>query len=527
MKKVYIKSIVLFSVIFALISCETVELRPLIENPNQLGVGSADPNFILNAMQLNLRDQSEDMSATVDQAVRLAVTGATYNSQASPPTLNGEWSRLYGFNQDFIALSELAAENSDLDVHLGIAQIMKACMFTYMVDLTGDAIFSEANDPDINNPNIDPGESIYEAMYALFDEGIATLENTTGPAPTNDLFFGGDKNGWIKFANSFKIKMRLTTRLVSASESAAAINAIIADGNFIDNNSEDMQFKYGISGPPFESRHPFFTGSYITGAAVYMPNNLMSYMRDSSVVQDPRMHYYFYRQTTRDPSNAAELPCEGDTRYTFCNIGQGYWGRDHGDPNSIPNDRNLRTTFGVYPAAGAFDNQFVDVVASSNLGGNGIHPVMLSAWVQFMLAESALTLGTTGDPATYLETGIRQHIAKVIGFFPTGSPAGADIDAYVNDVLTDYAAADDSGKLDIIAREWYISSWGNAIEPFNTYRRTGFPSIIMDPVFDLGPVMRSFLFPENERTTNTNPLFEQRNNQDQVFWDTNPVGFIN
>lgn len=527
MKKVFIKSFFLFSIMFAFISCETLELESLIENPNALGLSSADPNFILNTMQLNLRDQSEDMSGTVDQAVRLSVTGATYNAQAGITVLNGEWTRLYGFNQDFITLETLAEGNDDLGFHLGMAQIMKAAMFVYMVDLTDGAVFSEANNPEIRNPNVDTGESVYTAMYQLLDQGIQTLENTSGPAPTNDLFFGGNKANWIKFANSFKLKMRLTTRLVTGTESTAAINALIADGNFIDSNSEDMEFRYGVSGPPFESRHPFYTANYITGGANYMPNFLMAYMRDSSAVEDPRMKYYFYRQTTRDPANASELPCAGDSRYFFCNIGGGYWGRDHGDPNSIPNDRNLRTVFGVYPAAGAFDDQFADVVDSDNLGGNGIHPIMLSSWVQFMLAESALTLGTTGDAATYLENGIRQHIAKVIGFYPAGDPGSADVDAYVADVLAKYAAADPAGKLDIITREWYISSWGNATEPFNTYRRTGFPSFIVDPVFDLGPIMRSFLYPENERTTNTNPNFEQRNTQDQVFWDNNPAGFIN
>lgn len=527
MKKIFIKPLFLFSILFVFISCETLELEPLIQNPNALGLESADPNFILNSMQLNLRDQNEDMSGTVDQAVRMSVTGATYNAQAAPTTLNGEWTRLYGFNQDFITLETVAEGNDDLGVHYGMAQIMKACMFVWMVDLTDGAVFSEANNTEIRNPNVDTGQQVYTAAYDLLNAGIQTLETTSGPAPTNDLFFGGNKSSWIKFANAFKLKMRLTTRLVTAGESTSEINALIAEGNFTNSNSEDMEFKYGVSGPPFESRHPFFTGNYITGGGVYMPNFLMSHMRDSNSVEDPRMKYYFYRQTTRDPNNAAELPCSGDSRYFFCNIGEGYWGRDHGDPNSIPNDRNLRTVYGVYPAFGAFDDQFEDVVTADNLGGNGIHPIMLSSWVQFMLAESALTLSTTGDSGSYLETGIRQHIAKVISFSPNGNPGSVVIDAFVADIMTEYAAADQAGKLNIIAREWYIASWGNATEPFNTYRRTGYPSFLVDPVFDLGPIMRSFVFPENERTTNTNPNFVQRNNQDQVFWDTNPAGFIN
>ena len=180
--------------------------------------------------------------------------------------------------------------------------------------------------------------------------------------------------------------------------------------------------------------------------------------------------------------------------------------------------------------AGAYDRgqeQPVNEVAT--LGGDGIHPMMLASWVQFMLAESALTIGVTGNARTYLENGVRGHIQKVINFqsSETGFVAPASqVNAYVNEVLADYDAADDAGKLDIIAREWYIASYTNAIEPFNTYRRTGYPSFLMDPIQPIGDFPRSFLYPLSELNVNDN-IQQKANNQVQVFWDTNPAGFIN
>ncbi len=520
------KLIYVFLIGMLFTACETLDLESLIENPNALGESSADPNFIFNTMQLNFRDQSEDMGNTVDGPMRMAVSGASYNASAGPTILNGEWSRLYGFNQDFTFLNNLAAEDENLRFLAGASKIMKAAMFTWMVDLTDDVVFSEANNVDFPNPGLDDGASVYNELFTLIDEGIADLESGQGNPPINDLYFDGDRDKWIRFANSFKLKMHLTTRLVRGAESTSGINALIAADNLMETVADDMDFTYGVDGPPQESRHPFFTGNYITGAGAYMPNFLMSWMRDSSAVEDPRMLYYFYRMTTRDPANSQELPCLGDANFPYCNIGDGYWGRDHGDPNAIPNDRNLRTVYGVYPARGAFDNQFVDVVDANTQGGSGIHPVMLSSWTQFMLAEAALTLGTTGDPADYLERAIRLHIQKVIGFLPSESPGNTAINTYVDDVLADFNAAGNDEKLDIIAREWYIASWGNATETFNTYRRTAYPSFLLDPVQNLGDFMRRFPLPQNERNVNTNPDFTETSILEPVFWDNNPAGIL-
>ena len=528
MKNIYTKAIAICMALGLVVSCETLELESLIENPNALGLSSADPNFVLNEMQLDFRNLNRTFGGVVDNMMRLEVLGATYNAVADPPTLNGTWTSVYNYNANFKVLEGIAAEEG-LTYHLGVAQIMKAALFVNLVDLIGTAVYSEANDPSIPEPSLDEGEAIYAAMYDLIDEGIANLRLTGAPRPAADLYYGGDASDWIRFANSFKIKMLLTTRLVNANDSQARINAILASGEYIQTQAQDMQFQYGTTAIVNESRHPLMSGSYINNASGYRPNNLISYMKDSSSVADPRLTYYFYRQTLRDPVGT-ELTCAGEPNFTFCYVGDGYWGRDHGDQSAAPADGLLRTAYGAYPAAGAYDRgQGEPVNTVATLGGDGIHPIMLSSWIQFMLAEAALEIGVTGNARTYLENGVRQHIEKVINFqsSETGFVAPASqVNDYVNEVLTDYDAADNEGKLDIIAREWYIASYTNGIEPYNTYRRTGYPSFLMDPVEDLGPFPRSFLLPQNELNVNEN-IEQKDGNSVQLFWDTNPAGFIN
>ena len=146
---------------------------------------------------------------------------------------------------------------------------------------------------------------------------------------------------------------------------------------------------------------------------------------------------------------------------------------------------------GVYPAGGAFDNNQFNRVDSSNtqtLNGEGINPIFLSSFTHFALAEAGLDLGVGVDARALLEAGISLSMDKVTDF--SGSltttdeddetidyaATSADISDYIARVLAEYdAASGNDAKLAIVIREWYIASWGNGIEPYNMYRRTGYP----------------------------------------------------
>lgn len=515
----------LLALVIGVASCETLDLD-LQENPDSLNLESANVDLVFNTIQFNFLNQMRGSDNLTDQSIRLVNQFGTYTPGQG--SMNGLWSTTYNTGTNIQAL-ETFAERDGYTFHLGAAQVILATMYVNLVDYIGTAVFSEANSPsEFPNPGLDSGEEIYAAAFAMIDEGIANLQGT-GRAPLNDLYFGGDASAWVKYANTLKLRMYLQTRLVSPSESTAGINALIAGGLLIDEISEDLQFQYGTNTAPIESRHPLYTGNYINGAGGYMSNGLMSYMKDSMTVTDPRMTYYFYRQTDRDLSSnpSGLLPCAGDASYDFCYIGDMYYGRDHADNEGIPNDGNLRTTYGIYPAMGAYDEGAFIAASQTSAQGNGIHPLHLSSWTQFMMAESALTLNTTGDAAVYLEEGMRQALGKVRSFSPSNM-TDAQIDDYVAEVLAEYVAATDAEKLDIIIREWYISSFTSGMLPYNNYRRTGYPSFLQSPVIAAGAFVRSYFLPESELNSNSNEDFNsQKQVTDQVFWDTNPAGFIN
>jgi hypothetical protein len=70
----------------------------------------------------------------------------------------------------------------------------------------------------------------------------------------------------------------------------------------------------------------------------------------------------------------------------------------------------------------------------------------------------------------------------------------------------------------MIMKEYFIASWGNGIEPYNNYRRTGFPSNFqptLEPVS--GAYFSTALYPLTSQQNNPNTPGNTR--LKKVFWD--------
>ncbi|MDB3976739.1 SusD/RagB family nutrient-binding outer membrane lipoprotein [Flavobacteriaceae bacterium] len=519
--------------------CETTELD-LLDNPNAISADVADPNFVLNSIQLSFNGFMSSALATTG-ITRMTAQFGQYNGTVTVNSLNGVWSSAYNTFANVDLIQEIdALSEVGVPYHVAVAQILEAYLYINLVDLVGDVPYSQANQfGEFPTPELDPGEDVYAAQIATLDSAIALL-NEESPVIPQDLFYGSfDTDNWIAVANTLKLKAHLNMG------DGAAISALLSE-NIIDEDDEDFQFNYSSSTTP-ESRSPIFQGNYPNGTGFYMSNGFLDLLNAGDAeepfietgIADPRLRYYIYRQRN-DPPSGSNLPCEGNDIYDYCYVGNKYWGRDHGDDEGIPNDNTRRSTWGVYPAGGAFDNNQFNRVDSSNtvtLNGEGINPIFLSSFTHFALAEAGLDLGVAVDSRALLEIGISLSMDKVTNFsgsLPTTdeddetidyAATSADISDYIARVLAEYdAASGNEAKLAIVIREWYLASWGNGMEPYNMYRRTGYPTL-QTGVVPVGPFPRSWRYPSNEVVTN--PNMNQTTADNQVFWDTNPAGFIN
>jgi hypothetical protein len=517
----------------------------LLDNPNLLNTKQADVNFLLNKVQLSFNDFFVDASFKGMEVTRMInFFGENYTNGFTPSSFDNMWTLAYSDLLANINTLQSLAEKNNLNYQLGIAKVLKSYVLITMVDYFGNIPYSEALNPDNLNPKLDSGKEIYQSAMVLLDSAIENLKGTS-PLEPQDVYYHSQAD-WIRLANTIKLKIWIQTRLVDPS-AKEEIETLVADGNLINNADEDFVFQYGSNLSAPDSRDPSFANNYTNGASDYMSNYYMNLLYRDKVIKDPRIRYYFFRQTLQQASSNVELPCLSGTKplqYTssmpFCSISDdGYWGRDHLDNAGVPPDTKLRTIWGVYPAGGKFDADSDPREVDQNSGGKGvgIQPIMLSSYVKFMLAEAGLTLNISGlDPRQLLQQGIEESIGKVMAFANIDPAYGSDItfiptqqyiDSYVKAVLDRYdSAPDNDKKLNIIVKEYFIALWGNGIEAFNTYRRTGKPDDLqyaLDP--NPGEFYRSFIYPGVYITRNSSAIQKTGNTQ-QVFWDNNPAGFI-
>jgi len=555
----------------SLFSCETIELDSLAD-PTQVSEDQLNPQNIFDTIQLTfsqfVSSAAGYSSFTSEVTRQFTMQGSSiYISAYAPINFNGIWSFAYAdILQDIQAL-ESVEDPQNYEYHIGVSKVLKAYVLFTLVDLFGDVPLTEALQGATNElPGRTDQIEVYLTALDELNQARALLASGGGIEPLNDFYYGvsdASLDNWIAVANSLELRALNNARLAGSElgiDIPSRLGALL-NSDLIDDIEEDFQFNYFPSRLNPDSRHPAYGLNYEAAASSYIANYIMWEMTSEKGFDDPRLRYYFYRQdndaTDEDiftlgcavqsaPGHYANFSSLfDDTPVSFCTAdpGRGYWGRDHGDDNGIPPDDQKRTVWGLYPAGGLFDaNQDDDVQneGTDGLLGAGIEPILLSSHVAFIKAEIAQELGL-GNAAVSLEEAIRFSMEKVLTFgeidpatvadedngttFGDFIPTQADVDNYVTFVMDAFTGGV-VNPLDLIMKELHIASFGNGLEVYNAYRRTGFPSN-MQPSLNpnAGSFYRRAFYPANSINNNTNST--QAEITEQIFWDTNPANFIN
>jgi hypothetical protein len=611
MKKLY--KFLLISVLSSVTlfySCDTVELE-LLTSPNALSTEQADPDLLLNNIQLSYRgSQRTFQNLSADLGRIDYMFGRNYLDNYGDGTLNFVWTSFYSTNlPNLVAIAKIDVANPDIDLsyHLGMGKTLQAHTLMQLVDFVGDVPFSEAGNPaEFPKPTVDDDATVYAAALVMLDEASAHFATTTGIGTGTDLFYSGDETKWIKLIKTLQMRANLTTRNYEDVTTAAGV---------IESSEDDFQFNYGTNVLQPDTRHPNYGTDYTdSGANIYQSNWLLSTMvpgfGDFSASTDPRRRYYFYRQTWRTPGTTSifedvegrfgpagaaygdssdgdgeTLSCslqETPTHLQFtpdediwCNLNLGYWGRIHGNDEGTPPDNFTRTAVGVYPSGGSFDGypdaapfiaqyrqengdittdtsgEYIGYTASINFlynqavglgkgaGGNGIDPIYLASYVDFMKAEANLALGNVDIAADHFEAGMTKSITKVQTFsaldptaVTTEVPDAATVADFIADKVAEFKSApatsslDATGfptvkdKMDLLGEQYFIAMYGGAGDAFNFVRRTGYPRTLsrsIDP--NPGTFPRTVLYPSVEVSANGN-ILQRLDLTTTVFWDT-------
>jgi len=406
------------------------------------------------------------------------------------------------------------------------------------------------------SPIFDNQEAIYQALLDLIDEAKTNINSGEGVPPAgDDLFYGGSTAQWIKFANTFKLKLYNQVRL-SALFNTADFNALVAENNFFTSNVDDFQFNHTVNQAPTDERNRLFLDSY-GGAQVtkYISPWFYEILKGMNPNihtgnVDPRIPYYWVNQLEpgQFPRDQGDMET-GDPNADYWDSSTGFFTIRFG---SIGPDRDhavqTDATFpGIFPCGGRYDDGqgFARTITS----GTGVAPRRILTYAEFLYIQAelihvGLIAGDVGAKLREAMTASFAEVDQVVAGTGSGQvipilSGSTEVLSFMDNIDTEFAAASSDKKLEILMTQKWTATFGDAMDQYNDYRRTGYP-VLADPngpspeyqldnddgwpLIDSQTVLNngfqtSFFWPQREINLNQNAPSQKDATTYSIFWD--------
>ncbi|WP_116127528.1 SusD/RagB family nutrient-binding outer membrane lipoprotein [Lewinella sp. IMCC34183] len=346
---------------------------------------------------------------------------------SSPQEGGNPWNVLYTALRDNETILEQSRVNPAAAVYEGPARVMRAYLAMYLTDIFGDVPYFEAvrgRTDGIVTPAYDRQEDIYLADDGILDnlrQAVDIMQAYDGAIRLGgDIVFDGDLDGWLRFANSLRIKALI--RISARQDVSAELTELYAANNYIAQPEQNATFDFA-AGPP----NSF---AFATARVGIFNVFLMSQTADSifAALDDPRVNVLY-----RPAANTGE----------FTGIINGI-----DAATAIVPDNYARPGRIWRENTGDLDFNF------------------MTSWETHLLLAEAALKGYIDAPAAELyATGVTEAFA----YWQTPLP-----DNYLNGGGGTYDP--DRALEQIITQKW-IASIGNAYEGWIEWRRTGYPAL--------------------------------------------------
>jgi len=393
-------------------------------------------------------------------------TSITYNFAASD--FSGLWSSTYDNLEDYQAIiNQTATQLPTLGYYNAVARIMRAHDFALLVDAYNDIPYVEALQGISNlTPAYTSAATIYANLADQLDSAVALINSTaavttvpiTKISSSIDVLFGADMKKWKQLANTIKLRLmvrggsKVTFKNTSFSSDGFLTNdALVNPGFTRDNNRQN---------PSWNSWGFAYTGGDANKA--WIPTTFILGYYDGTILSDEGRGSAAYYQFPATGTNQLGYESVDNPK---CPSGS-FWysGSDRGG-----------TSAGNSPG----------ILKGPNAG----FPIITAAESYFLQAEAAVRgIISGGDAKALFNSGIAASFDYLYKL-PSGlsSVSASDlatlVDTYQTDndtsplVNFDLATTNDQKIEAIITQKYIALNFVNSQEPWNEYRRTGYPKI--------------------------------------------------
>ncbi|MDR6487849.1 hypothetical protein J2799_002354 [Chryseobacterium vietnamense] len=456
------------------------------ENPNAVHIEEVTPDLLLPGTNTQIfRTQATTMNVFGNLmmnswAGNSYVYGSPYVREFNLNTVdnsfyNGIWDGLYRNMANYKLIENYPNSDGAQDYYVAVAKIMRAFYMQTIVDLYGDAPFSEAFNYQSNlTPKYDDDKNIYHAEIEDLEKAILLIQhagsNVIALSPSTDNIFGGSATKWIQFANTIKLRYLVRMSRLTGSEGTYRDHklASLNGATFI---NENVLINPGYSAATDDQQNPFY-GTYIRTTAgtrvgqivtvsEHFANALNGNPNNLVLPNNPANIYDKYTGLA-DPRGARVFTLVSGA---LKGIRQGALAGDPGAPTG--NNSVSRIGLGITGELSTANNS-----TNINLGSTKSGVIMSKAEIKFLLAEAALRYPSAnlGNAQTYFEDGIQASFSYLGATGATDYIAAANLRSGLG-----WTGSMDQKIEAIMTQSWIANTSINPIESFINYNRTGYP----------------------------------------------------
>lgn len=469
-------------------------------NTNPAAVTNVEPGYLFsNAQRLTNAGGWESEATIAQHFVNAYNLGATAGFQFNlnvdifnNPRFNGTYSGPIKHLEHIISLVK---DNPALVNMYNETRIWRAFNYMTLVDAYGDVPYREAGKAYLETvfyPRYDKDEEIYADLYKEIKEATAALD----PAKDInrfDMFYGGNVAQWKRLGYSLLLRLGMRYSKLDANKARSIVQEAFA-GGVMQANNDNAVIKYltaanqpiaGYANPlnnVIRANNPYY---------FYLTEPLINQLKSTA---DPRLKYIAARYP-----NQATAPSNPGPDTTTAN--------QYGFPIGY-SDATLKNYPGYRPPAGT-GQDYSQI--NYNVVGNATAPVFFitHAQTKLLLAEAAFRGWLAGQAGArtaqdYYEEGVRASMDE-FSFYPNVMNPAVPLSLQNSYLAHPSVAFSTADALRLINTQYWIASFGNGLEAWANFRRSGFPALSPNNFNNnlQGGFVRRMAYPVAESNVNT------------------------
>ena len=460
----FIQYISLTLIILLMSACQFEEINL---NPNAPSIDKANPALILPKIQWEVgNEMTADLGWGLGNIVMqlVATNNFTGNDIYAWGTYESTWNLLYRNLRDAQNLQFIGEQRSNENLQ-AVALVLKSWMFSILTEMYGripysQALAGKADDP-IFKAVYDDQATIYQGILSDYQTALSMFNEND--AIEGDIMFGGEAGKWEKLTNSlrFRTLMRLENKWDELGiNGPQLLQGIVDSGIWMGSNEDGGKVDYLPTGVNRWPRHTGRVGSFDEKRMSLRAENVLK------SINDPRLQILYRPVDNPDSAGIFKGVSNGLSEDNASNFNGG-----------AKNQSRLGTMFRESPDA-------VDMV------------VMHYPEFAFLLAEATekgYINGGSDQAEQYYLSGIEATM-ELFGASPDP--------AYYIQEGVGYTQNTNESKLELIAKQKWLSLFMVGLEAWFDWRRTGLPDIEPGPdaIFNSVPVR--IQYPDNEKALN-------------------------